>query len=465
MALKFQWPLKLGTKERPAGASFIQSFIGAKLFDRNPAKFAEEGYIKNAIAFSCINKIATAVSSVSYEVCTRERDGKIKILPNHPLGALLRAPNPMSDGIDFMEALTAYRMIAGDAYILRNPQSGGATEAFGDKTPSELWLLPPDKMELKPGPTVMPLAYKYRPSGDAGAREYPVDQKSGYCDVLHLKNFNPLSQNLGLSPMNAAAFSIDIFNKAQTWNRALLDNSSKPPGVFQFKNAKGENVSLSPEQYTRLKEQIDTLWTGSQNAGTPFLLEGGLTWQQMGLTPQDMDFYNSVITAARFICTVYGVPTQVIGLPGDSTYSNYKEANEAFWLQTVIPLLNKQISALNRWLAPMYGDNVFIKYDLDTIPALEDRRQTMYDRAEKSTFLMVNEKRRMAGLDEVPYGDVILTNAGMLPLEFVVDNPDPAANDDGARKKYIEFLVAKGMSTGEAEKLATKAGFTHAGKE
>ena len=43
--------------------------------------------------------------------------------------------------------------------------------------------------------------------------------------------------------------------------------------------------------------------------------------------------------AAREIALAFGVPPMLLGIPGDNTYSNYQEANRAFWRQTVLPLV------------------------------------------------------------------------------------------------------------------------------
>ena len=82
-------------------------------------------------------------------------------------------------------------------------------------------------------------------------------------------------------------------------------------------------------------------FAGTANAGRPLLLEGGLKWQAMSLTPADMDFAGMKAAAAREIALAFGVPPMLLGLPGDSTYANYREANRALWRLTVLPLADK----------------------------------------------------------------------------------------------------------------------------
>jgi HK97 family phage portal protein len=80
-------------------------------------------------------------------------------------------------------------------------------------------------------------------------------------------------------------------------------------------------------------------FAGAKNAGRPLLLEGGLDWKPLSLTPAELDFINTKNAAARDIALALGVPPMLLAIPGDNTYSNYAEANRAFWRQTVIPLV------------------------------------------------------------------------------------------------------------------------------
>src|SRR3546814_5770290 len=67
------------------------------------------------------------------------------------------------------------------------------------------------------------------------------------------------------------------------------------------------------------------------NAGRPLLLEGGLKWQALSLSPADIDFLELKHSAAREIAMAFGVPPMLLGLPGDAPYANYREANRALW--------------------------------------------------------------------------------------------------------------------------------------
>src|SRR5690606_16401607 len=135
--------------------------------------------------------------------------------------------------------------------------------------------------------------------------------------------FNPLDDHYGFAPLFAASMALDIHNAAARWNKALLDSSARPSGALVYAPKEGGN--LSEVQFGRLKDELEQGYTGAARAGRPLLLEGGLDWKAMGLSPKDMDFIQAKNTAARDIALALGVPPMLLGIPGDNTYANYQD--------------------------------------------------------------------------------------------------------------------------------------------
>ena len=127
------------------------------------------------------------------------------------------------------------------------------------------------------------------------------------------------------------------------------------------------------------------------------LLEGGLDWKSMSLSPRDMDFIEAKHVAAREIALALGVPPMLLGIPGDNTYSNYQEATRTLWRQTVLPLVTRTAKALSAWLSPAWSESLDLRPDLDAIDALSPERDALWSRLEKTTFLTPDEKRAAIG--------------------------------------------------------------------
>jgi HK97 family phage portal protein len=247
-----------------------------------------------------------------------------------------------------------------------------------------------------------PAAYTYTVNNDA--TQFGRDA-SGFLPVMQGKLFHPLNDLFGFPPAEAAANAIDIHNAGAGWTKSLLDNSARPSGALIYKGPDGA-PGLSEEQFGRLKNELENAYQGAANAGRPMVLEGGLDWQSMSFTPADMDFSDIRNAAAREIALAFGIPPMLLGIPGDNTYSNYQQANLAFWRGTVIPLVSRTAQDLTRWLSPKFGETLRIGYDADQVPALSQDREATWDRLNAATFLTLNEKRAAAGYGPVDGGDV-----------------------------------------------------------
>lgn len=350
-------------------------------------KLAEEGYQKNIIVYRCVSLISRSVASVPWQIYKKGSP-----LETHPLLTLIQNPNPQQSLPRFMEALTAYLLLAGNTYI---------EATIAGKEPLELYLLRPDRMRVIPSPTGIPEGYEYTLKGQKIT--IPVDPLGGRSHLLHMRMFHPLNDWYGMSPIEAAAHAIDQHNAVASHNLSLLQNGGRPSGALEVKLHPGE--SLSEEQRTRLREEIQRAYEGSTNAGRILILEGNFDWKEMGLSLKDLDFIEGKNLSAREIAQVYGVPPMLVGVPGDATFSNYKEARYHLWEDTILPYLEMIKSELNRWLAPYFEDKLMLSYNTEAIPALAPKREALWDKIEKASFLTVNEKRELLGYPALPSGN------------------------------------------------------------
>ncbi|MEK4035633.1 phage portal protein [Methylocystis sp. IM2] len=151
----------------------------------------------------------------------------------------------------------------------------------------------------------------------------------------------------------------------------------------------------------RLKQELEENFSGADNAGRPLLLEGGLDWKALSLSPKDMDFAESKASAAREIALAFGVPPLLLGLPGDNTFSNYSEANRAFWRQTVLPLVTRVQKSFQGWLQPGFAPFRF-DYNADRLEALAAERASEWERVGGAAFLTLDEQREALGYGPAP---------------------------------------------------------------
>ncbi|MCL6708336.1 phage portal protein [Pseudomonas sp. R2.Fl] len=337
---------------------------------------SREGFMGNPVAHRCVRLVAEAAASVPWLAYRGEAE-----LAGHAVLDLLRRPNLRTAGVDFMEALYGQLLLAGNAFV--EPVRLGARLA-------ELHLLRPDRVSVAEGRDGWPVGYDYRVGGSV--RRIPADGEGA---LLHLKLFHPLDDHLGFPPLGAAVAALDLSNAAARWNKALIDNSARPSGALVYQPKEGGNLSV--DQYERLKSELDEGYSGPMKAGRPLLLEGGLDWKAMGLSPRDMDFEAAKNGAARDIALAFGVPPMLLGIPGDNTYANYQEANRAFWRLTVLPLTGRTAEAFSGFLSTALGEDVRLVPDLDQAAGLAAERDALWARVGAAAFLSDEEKRQAVG--------------------------------------------------------------------
>src|SRR5690606_27749690 len=245
-----------------------------------------------------------------------------------------------------------------------------------------------------PGEDGWPAAYRYR-VGDRTVT-MPAEDADGWPALIHLKCFHPADDHYGAGALAAAEQAVAVHNAASRWNRSLLENAARPSGALVFDG--GSDTVMSAGQFERVKAELAGAFSGDANAGRPMLLEGGLKWQSMSLTPADMDFAGLKAAAARDIALAFGVPPMLLGLPGDNTYANYREANRALWRLTLLPLAGKILSGIAEGLEPWFP-GAKLAVDLDRVPALSEDRERLWAQVSAADFLSGAEKRAVLGLD------------------------------------------------------------------
>jgi len=338
------------------------------------------GFSGNPVGFRSVKLIAEAASALPLVL-----QDSAQRFDSHPLLSLLAGPNAGQGQAELMEALFGQMLLSGNAYVEAVCGEGA--------TPVELHVLRSDRMSVVPGADGWPVAFEYA----VGGRKHRFDASGTPGPICHLRSFHPQDDHYGFSPMQAAAMALDVHNAASRWSKALLDNAARPSGAIVYKGEDGSGT-LSPDQFERLRDEVESNHQGARNAGRPMLLEGGLDWKPMGFSPSDMEFQKTKDAAAREIALAFGVPPMLLGIQGDATYANYQEANRAFYRLTVLPLASRVAATLGAWLSEFAGERLVLKPDLDQVPALAAERDAQWSRVAGADFLSAAEKRKLLGL-------------------------------------------------------------------
>jgi HK97 family phage portal protein len=365
-----------GGSRVPVARGFISpwatAFDGGPL-GRSPFDYAREvaeAYLANPVAQRSVRIVAEGVGSAPV-ACEDDRLA----------GLLARSCGSQP----LLEVLAAQLALHGNAYVQLIRDGAGV--------PVELYPLRPERVQVVAGEDGWPTAYRYVLADRT--LTIALEDEHGWPNIIHLRGFHPTDDHYGAGCLAAAAPAVAVHNAASEWNRALLANAARPSGALVYAGEDGG--ALSAEQFDRLKSELQAAFQGHGNAGRPMLLEGGLDWKAMSLSPADMDFATLKAAAARDIALAFGVPPMLLGLPGDNTYANYREANRALWRLTLLPLAGKILNGLHEGLSDWFADGASV--DLDRVPALAEDRERLWAQVSSADFLSDAEKRAMLGLE------------------------------------------------------------------
>ena len=351
----------------PWATAFDGGPLGRGPFDYN--REVAEAYLANPVAQRSVRIVAEGVGSAPV-ACEDDRLA----------GLLARSCGSQP----LLEVLAAQLALHGNAYVQLIKDGAGV--------PVELYPLRPERVQVVAGEDGWPTAYRYVLADRT--LTIALEDEHGWPNIIHLRGFHPTDDHYGAGCLAAAAPAVAVHNAASEWNRALLANAARPSGALVYAGEDGG--ALSAEQFERLKSELQAAFQGHGNAGRPMLLEGGLDWKAMSLSPADMDFATLKAAAARDIALAFGVPPMLLGLPGDNTYANYREANRALWRLTLLPLAGKILAGLHAGLGDWFAEAPQI--DVDRVPALAEDREKLWAQVSGADFLSDAEKRAMLGL-------------------------------------------------------------------
>ena len=352
---------------RPAlSASVSRSGVPLGEWPRGYEAQVRDAYGGNAVAQRAVKLVAEAVGDA----------------PLTGTDAVVALASARTHGQALLATAAAQMLLHGNAFlqVLRDAQGDAA----------ELFALRPERVTVETDAGGWPAAYRYR----VGDRVQRLSADPVRPEVIPVKGFHPTDDHYGMGCLPAAAGATAIHNAAARWSKALLDNAARPSGALVYDP--GDGSALSAEQFARLRAEMEA-FAGAGNAGRPMLLEGGLKWQAMSLTPADLDFAATKAAAAREIALAFGVPPMLLGLPGDATYANYREANRALWRLTVLPLAGTILTSIAQGLSGWF-EGATLAVDLDRVPAMAEDRERLWRAVGAADFLSGEEKRKLLGL-------------------------------------------------------------------
>ena len=368
------------------GLGFERALGGAGRW--TPVEYGEY-YPRSAMVYAAIKARQDAIARLPLRVLRRTDGARLRAGgepagADHPLQRLLDSPNPFWTRGDLWRATETHLALWGAAFwALERGEDGGV---------SEIWPLRPDRVRIVPDDERYVRGFVYVGEGRRLVPYIPED-------IVWMRYFNPLDDYAGLSPIAPLRLSADMGLDALRANRKLLQNDSAPGLIIETTS------NPTDAEVGDFYRRWESRYQGVEKARRPALLGAGMRASNLGFSPRDMEYIQSLRWSLEDIARVFGVPKVMIGDFEHTTFSNFNTARRLFWEDTIAAQLALYEEALTQYLVPHFREpGLAVEFDLSGVEALKEseenkaKRRRMYVEA---GIMSVDEVRREMNLPPV----------------------------------------------------------------
>lgn len=374
--------------------------------------------LKVSTVYACTGLLSETIASLPLVVFRylENQDGRERAR-NHPLYEVLHdQANATQTAFDFVQMMQHHALMRGSGYA----KIMAGARGFAD----QLIPLHPDNVR-KEKLTNGRIRYVVR-DDNQGEKAYN-DEDIFEVGGLSLDGWNTVSV------ISYARDSLGLSLAAERYGSRFFRNDSRPSGILHTDKLLNDGAAK------RLKETWESYHSGG-NQQRVAILEQGLTWQQIGISPEEAQFLGTREFQAEDVCRWFRVPPHMVGLTSKATSwgSGIEEMNIGFLTYTLRPWLTRWIQAIRRdlILAPQtyFADFIvehLLKGDIQS-------RYNAYAIARQWGWLSVNEIRRYENLNPVSGGDTYLTPLNMSPAALT-----PKGEGEGHYRLLVEESAAR----------------------
>jgi len=365
---------------------------------------------------ACVQAIATELAKLPWSVFSDSSDGR-SVLKAHPVHHLIRhEANSEMSALSWRELMLTSACLTGNgfSYIERGP----------DGRPIVLYYLRSDCMEVTKLPTGE-VVYIYSGGTDASGKAV-----FSSFDIFHLMWMSP-DGLLGYSPISLARQAIGLALASEAFGASYWRNASRPSGILSTES------QLSPEAIQRMRESWEQRMRGVQSAGAIAVLENGLKYQQISLSPEDSQWLEGRAFQREEICAMYRVPPSVIGVGDKQSYASAEQANRE-WVTNCLSSWAARLESEAQRKLIRKGEEVSTEISFDAMLRADlMTRYRAFSIARQFGFMSVNEIRAEIGRNAIGAdGDVYLQPANMVPTSNAFGGEN-LAPDQGSKKDLI----------------------------
>ncbi|UHD44159.1 phage portal protein [Aureimonas altamirensis] len=297
--------------------------------------------------FGCIQIIAETVASLPLQVYRRDGEDRRTRSDTHPIARLFSSDvNDRQTAFEWFEMMTAHCLLRGNAYAEIIRDNRGAVIALKPLHPNSVSVVE----SLRTGRILYDVT---DPNG--GTRRLLPEE------VLHLKDRSD-DGIIGVSRLRRAREAFGTASATERFAASTYRNGAYLSGVVKHPD------EIGPEAAQTIRESMAALHSGTGNAGRFAVLEEGMDWQAISVSPEDAQMLESRRFSVEQIARIYRIPPPVLGDLSNGSYSNVTELGRWFAGMTIRPWLDRWEQALSRALLTEEGRRSHVlEFDMDLL--------------------------------------------------------------------------------------------------
>lgn len=385
--------------------------------------------------YSCVRILAEAVAGLPLHLYKyTDSGGKEKAL-SHPLYFLLHdEPNPEMSSFVFRETLMTHLLLWGNAYaqIIRN----GKGEVIA------LYPLMPNRMSVDRDSSGA-LYYTYTKYSDEAPTMKGMTVPLRPSDVFHIPGLG-FDGLVGYSPIAMAKNAIGMAIACEEYGAKFFANGAAPGGVLEH-----PGTIKDPQ---KVRDSWNAAYQGSSNSHRVAVLEEGMKYQPIGISPEQAQFLETRKFQINEIARIFRVPPHMVGDLEKSSFSNIEQQSLEFVKYTLDPWVIRWEQTISRaLLRPDEKKLYFAKFNVDGLLRGDyQSRMNGYAIGRQNGWMSANDIRELENLDRIPVeegGDLYLINGNMLPLKDAGAFANTTDNDGKEENSDEEVLEVEEPGT------------------
>lgn len=378
-----------------------------------------EAYRRNPVVRSCMQVLTNSLAEAPVQAFQRGANGEWEHIQDHDAEKLFEHPNPRDSYVAFIARSVQHFFLGGNSFWRKRRNNWGFPMTLVPVRPDRVVSAEVDDDDI-------PEVFKIRRRNSLATERVLAEE------IVHIPDVDPLNEVFGMPRLLSGLSAVQTDNKADAYVSEMLDNHGSPGLLI------GVDKDTKPDRVIDAEDRFKKKFGPGRGRGKAGFVPGATMIREIGFSLSDLEFPDLRGVARESICGVLGVDPMLPGFGsasrgGTLSGTEHREARNKLWVQTLIPLIRIWEAVLNMSIAPAWGSNIYLFFELEEIEALHESRSERFARAEKMRNIGAYDYREIrAETGHDPEWDresmiLMPTGVSIVPASMLLEPPVPPA--------------------------------------